>query len=172
MRDALGNEFMYTIYHQKIRGRGSGAPEKTIGADGIFQLELYDRNGKLLRRKGLLFQSKKEWEGKDGKLGGQAENLLVDGDRDKAVVIDFGPSGYTTCSVATAAKAQGNRKQIANNQFSNLSATLGDEFLRCRVGVQDMYYDGDEEILFDPTVDQQFNLADKHVVGTRIQRLT
>lgn len=52
------------VSYRKIRGRGKGAPEKALGADGIFQSIISDVTGKQLFRKGLPFQSKKRWRGK------------------------------------------------------------------------------------------------------------
>jgi hypothetical protein len=50
--------YWWNTTYYKVRGRGEGAPEKAIGADGIFQLEVFDENNNVLIRKGLLFQSK------------------------------------------------------------------------------------------------------------------
>jgi hypothetical protein len=51
-------EYEYQVYYQRVRGQGRGAPEKTYGADGIFQIEIRDRDGRIIRRKGLPFQAK------------------------------------------------------------------------------------------------------------------
>jgi len=169
--DRFGRSFTYSMYHTKIRGRGRGAPEKNIGADGIFQIEIHDENGKLLRRKGLLFQAKKEWNGADSLLGQQAETLLCEGKNQKAVVIDYSPNGYRTCDVLSAAETGGNSNRIDDEKFANLSTTLGDEFLLCRVGIIDMHYDNEREILYDPTTRLQHNLDKKHIIGTQIQLL-
>src|SRR5579871_5566236 len=44
-------QYRYQVTYQKIRGRGRGAPENLLGADGIFQIEVRDHQGE--RRKGL-----------------------------------------------------------------------------------------------------------------------
>jgi hypothetical protein len=46
------------ISSKKIRGRGPGAPEKRLGADGIFQIQIF-KDDKSIFSKGLPFQSKK-----------------------------------------------------------------------------------------------------------------
>ena len=58
-----------------VRGRGRGATEKITGADGVFQLELRDLSGRIVRRKGLLFQAKNRWRRTSKKLREQAAVL-------------------------------------------------------------------------------------------------
>src|ERR1700689_1754658 len=53
-----GEVFGWRATHFKVGGRGKNAPERRLGADGIFQLEVRNRFGRLIRRKGLLFQAK------------------------------------------------------------------------------------------------------------------
>jgi hypothetical protein len=76
----------------KLRGRGANAPEKELGADGIFQIEVLDLDGQYIVRKGLLSQSKIGWTGRDGRLFEQARNLLRQSE--SAIVIDYSPHGY------------------------------------------------------------------------------
>ena len=40
-----GEVFAWQAYHYKIRGRGKSAPEKDLGTDGIFQIEVFDVEG-------------------------------------------------------------------------------------------------------------------------------
>jgi hypothetical protein len=160
-----GTRFGYSIYHYKLRGRGTKAPEKECGADGIFQIQVTDSTGRLIRQKGLLFQSKKEWKGKDALLGDQAGKIAEK--PGAGIVIDFGSESYNTCMAKVAAEAQGQRRDIDEKEFSRLAKTLGDEFVRCRVGVEGLYYDQDKELLIEPTSDEH----GMHVVDTRVQRL-
>lgn len=172
--DDVGNSFVFAIYHFKIRGRGRGAPEKKLGADGVFQIEVSDTNGKLLRRKGLLFQSKKRWEskGKDTLLSDQASRLA--GTPGRGIVVDFDDKGYSTCPCEAAAKAEGNHHRMDKSDFSRLAATLGNDFLECNIGVEGLFYDGTNEILHDPSQDTAIpqELSDRHVFDTRVWRLT
>ena len=92
----------------KLRERGAHAPEKELGADGIFQIEVLDLNGKFIVRKGLLFQSKIGWTGRDGRLFEQARNLL--GQSESAIVIDYSPDGYK----AIPARMSLSRRETAN----------------------------------------------------------
>jgi hypothetical protein len=62
--------YSYQVSYRKIRGRGPRAPEKQLGADGIFQIEVTDDHGR--QTKGLPFQSKKGWSSADSNLLKQA----------------------------------------------------------------------------------------------------
>src|ERR1700761_1425881 len=59
------------IDFRKLRGRGQNAPEKRFGPDGIFQLQI-STNGAPYFRKGLPFQAKKNWNGRNRQLANQA----------------------------------------------------------------------------------------------------
>ena len=52
------NQYSYQMSYRKIRGRGPRAPEKQLGADGIFRIEVTDERGR--QTKGLPFQAKKD----------------------------------------------------------------------------------------------------------------
>src|ERR1019366_423696 len=54
-----GGSYSYHITSTKIRGRGPNAPEKTLGADAIFQVSV-SKNGNQIFSKGLPFQAKME----------------------------------------------------------------------------------------------------------------
>src|SRR6478735_7183238 len=60
--------FVIQIQHHKVRGKGPGAPEKILGTDGIFELEVFDGDGHSIRKKGLPFQSKKNWKSSNKKV--------------------------------------------------------------------------------------------------------
>ena len=50
--------YQIRITYRKVRGRGPLAPEKRYGSDGIFQIAVTDTLERIVRRKGLPFQSK------------------------------------------------------------------------------------------------------------------
>ena len=70
-----GRVYSWRAFHYKVGGRGEGAPEGWLGADGIFQLESLSAEGTVLRRKALLFQAKKEWRGTNKRLLDQVEKM-------------------------------------------------------------------------------------------------
>src|SRR6267142_4077001 len=88
--------FDYQISYQKVRGRGPGAPERRYGIDGLFQIEVTDREGRVLLRKGLPFQAKKHWEGTDSRLVEQMKAINLN--PCNAIVVDYDRSGYSACS--------------------------------------------------------------------------
>lgn len=73
----LGPEGDYEVQvmYTKLRGRGHNAPEKLYGSDGIFQIEIASADGTVLRRKGLPFQSKTNWRGRNRSVASQAEKM-------------------------------------------------------------------------------------------------
>lgn len=166
--DANGIGYLWSTYHYKIRGRGIFAPEKEFGADGIFQIEIRGIRGNLLRRKGFLFQAKKKWNGVDSKLKEQA--ALLSSNPHKAIVVDYSPNGYKACLAIHAAKANGDRHKLKSRQFRRLADLLGNDFLDCHIGLTDLYYDSDKEILFDPIEGPRSRFKDNaQVVSTNVQ---
>lgn len=136
-------EFVVQISYRKLRGRGRDAPEKRFGADGIFQLQV-TLQGRPVFRKGLPFQAKKNWKGRDRRLANQARDMKqsVGG----GIVIDYTPSGYTACEIDHVIEARGSRKAIADaGQVQPLGQVLAHRFLDCKVGIQDLYYDDENE---------------------------
>jgi len=165
-----GERYEYRIFYHKIRGRGPKAPEKPLGADGIFQLEVRSPDGELLQSKGLLFQSKKEWRGTDRSLAGQAERIAHP--PTKGIVIDYSASGYSAWPAAVVAAARGNRRAIPEEDGSRLADVLGNQFTRCRMGLVGLRYDPDREVLSDPT-DEAASLRDgAHVLTTLVSRVS
>jgi hypothetical protein len=53
-----GSVVSWTTTYKKLRGRGRNAPEKRLGADGVFEIEFEDAAGSR-SRKSLAFQAKK-----------------------------------------------------------------------------------------------------------------
>jgi len=132
--------YVWQVSYKKIRGRGAGAPEKRLGADGIFQIRVSDAAGNTIRTKGLPFQCKKGWQGADPKLGRQAGNMVTEaGD---GIVIDYTPEGYTACSAAQAVQAEGNRRSV--DGMKPLGQMLGNDFLECRRGKVGLAYNPEQ----------------------------
>jgi hypothetical protein len=133
--------YEYQVSYRKIRGRGPGAPEKTLGADGIFQIQVSDDQG--TRRKGLPFQSKKGWSGLDRQLA-QQSTLMVNTASD-GLVIDYRSSGYTGFDARDVIHAGGNRKLVGSRSGKPLGQLLANEFLDCKIGVPDLFFDPEKE---------------------------
>jgi hypothetical protein len=104
------DRYTYNVSYRKLRGRGSGAPEKTLGADGIFQIDVTNNDGVPLVRKGLPFQAKKRWSGRDKKLVEQARKML--NSAGEGLIINFSPLGFSACSAADAIQSEGRIRTV------------------------------------------------------------
>jgi hypothetical protein len=154
--------YLYRTSYKKIRGRGPGAPEKRLGADGIFQIDVHDDRGE--RRKGLPFQAKKEWHGTDAKLFSQVHQMVeTAGD---GMVVDFRPGNYTGCTAMAAIQGQADRRIIsAAGNMRTLGELLADDFLDCNIGKPGLFFDPATESWLGLTVPQA---KPRHVITTKI----
>lgn len=138
------NEYNVLVSYRKVRGRGGLAPEKVFGIDGVFQLTVANEKGQNIAEKGLPFQAKKYWTGKDGALLLQSQKMerSIPG----GIVIDYGPNGYKACTAKDVIASRGSRV-IADRHGSvkSLQQFLCSEFLECRVGRRGLYFDVERE---------------------------
>lgn len=132
------------ISYRKIRGRGSNAPERLYGSDGIFQISITDRAGQIAAQKGLPFQSKTNWKGKNGSLLSQVQTM--EKSTPGGIVIDFSASGYRACTAQVAMAASGNRRSVDKfGAMKPLGQMLSRDFLDCMIGRRGLYYDPNKE---------------------------
>lgn len=134
--------YVVRIRYRKVRGRGPGAPEHRYGADGLFQIAVTDQNGCTVRQKGLPFQAKMNWRGRNKELLKQAERM--EANFHSGIVVDFTPKGYSACTVQAAVASRGSRP--AADRFGAirpLGQVLGRDFLDCTIGTIGLYYDTD-----------------------------
>jgi hypothetical protein len=131
-------QYSYQISYRKIRGRGPRAPEKQLGADGIFQIEVRDEHER--QTKGLPFQAKRGWRKADSNLLAQARRMLeTAGD---GIDIDFGPNRFSACRAEDVVQNHANRKLIDRaGKTRPLGQLLGDDFLDCRIGRPGLFFD-------------------------------
>ncbi|MGA2717096.1 MAG: hypothetical protein ABSG41_28765 [Bryobacteraceae bacterium] len=163
-----GQAFGWRTEYFKLRGRGNDAPEKTLGADGIFQLEVSDQQMRVLVRKGLLFQAKIKWTQRNKKLLEQAQ--LLKGQSTSSIVIDYSEKEYRAIDAAEVVIAEGRRKKVRPEYDKPLAQVLGDEFIGCLRGDHGLYWDREAERLVvnhEPAPD----LVPSHFIGTTLQRL-
>jgi hypothetical protein len=161
--------YVWRITYNKFRGRGKNAAEKILGADGIFQIDVRDAEGQILRRKGLLFQAKKGWQGKDAKLASQAS--LLAWPPGVAVVINYTPNGYKACLANIVNDAEGDRCKIAPEAMKSLTTTLGEDSLLCRVGLQGLFYNPLTKVLEFPFGLKPPKQSYRHVITTKVIRV-
>ncbi len=140
-----GVVYRWRTTYRKFRGRGYKAAEKLFGADGIFEIEVFDDDGNTLGRKALLFQAKNNWRGRDERLTRQASQLS--GVRGAAIVVNYGSEGYTAVSAEIVAEAEGNRSRLPPEAESPLSDVIARKFVLCSIGRRDLYYDAERKLL-------------------------
>jgi len=149
------------INYRKLRGRGKDAPEHLLGPDGIFQIQIAV-HGQPEFRKGLPFQAKKNWKGKDRKLLDQAQDMqrTVGG----GIVIDYTSRGYSACDIAHVIEARGNRRKVTvDGNIHQLGQILAHDFLECRVGKQGLYYENQGKTFLIDRPDRDLNVVDTSV---------
>lgn len=133
------------IGYTKLRGRGKNAPEKKYGSDGIFQIEVKDERGVVIRAKGLPFQSKKNWTGTNRKLASQAADM--ERHTPGGIVVDFNRRGYMACPAQAVLRVEGERRVLTEEgQLRGLGQVLGTDFLNCTIGTLGLYFDPEREV--------------------------
>lgn len=169
IRQRVGKDrYEWKIYSRKIRGRGPRAPEKPLGADGIFQIEILDAHGHVVRRKGLPFQAKKGWSAADHRLVDQSKKLLKAAGT--GIVIDLAPRGYTSCTLEDVIAANGHKREaLAADTVHPLGQVLGDDFLECTIGKVGLYFDPEEERFVEQSIPMG---AEALAVTTKVRRRT
>lgn len=164
-----GEKFKWKTSYSKFRGRGKNATEKLLGADGIFQIELVNESEEPLFRKGLLFQAKKGWEGKDSNLQGQAKQLTAFGDF--GFIINYTSEGYEAFSATIVQEANGDRREISQDNTKRLIDVLGTDFVVCRSGKTGLWYDIYSRKLHLPISHKPIPRAYRHVITTTIVQI-
>jgi len=157
------DQYHVKIGYRKVRGRGPGAPEKTYGTDGFFQIEVTDSRGEVIRRKALPFQAKVDWRTQDRSLASQASRMQQH--TGSGIVIDYSAWGYRACSAGLVVEARGNRRTLdQQNQMRSLGQVLANDFLNCTIGTRGLFFDSDTEL---------FSLAehDQHLITTYIDHV-
>lgn len=144
----IGDEvFEYYVYYEKVRGRGAGAPERLYGLDGLFQIQVMNSDGEVVRTKALPFQAKTEWKGSDQRLLAQVQKMLDSGIRD-AIVINYTRYGYEACAIESVVNAKADHAYLEKaRRIHSLTDMLINGFLECQIGERDLYFDrGTEEL--------------------------
>ncbi|MDJ1466196.1 hypothetical protein [Xanthocytophaga flava] len=127
------NNYTWRFYYNKIRGRGKGALEKTIGADGIITLHYIDQITKLEYYKSLVFQAKKENNSIDPSQWQKMNKFFPNGN----IIISYGADGY-------------NSYLESLNKKIKLCDIIADNFLNCYIGIEGLYYDHKENKFVRP----------------------
>ncbi len=136
-----GREYRWSVKYKKLRGRGQNAPEKRVGADGIFEVEVEDVESGELERKALPFQAKKIWRGRDGELVEQVQKMeeICAG---ASGVIDYSPEGFTALDGRAVLESNGRppKRRVPAGEY------LGG-VVECTSGSRDVFYDASRGLL-------------------------
>ncbi len=120
-----GRSVRWTTRYRRLRGLG--APERNLGAEGLFEVEMEDEE-KDRSRKSLPFQA---WVGAQGYgdalLRGQAKRLSAF--PGGGVVVNYRSEGYVAVDAGVAAEREATRDDEVD-----LADVLSREFLGCRRG--------------------------------------
>jgi len=146
-----GRPWQWSIQYKKFRGRGHGALESTIGADGIIQIEAKVRG--IDHFKGVLFQAKKENRLRNSELREQVEKIEKAAPGGSAVIL-YSPTGYQAIKGSAYLNSEEGLVGPTRKRMHPL-ASFFDDFLECRNGLRGMYYEAVRERLLLPTTDGQ-----------------
>jgi hypothetical protein len=168
-----GNQgrWQWRVSYKKFRSKGAHAFEHIIGADGLFQIEIEQKDIGILETKGLLFQAKKYKLGLDSNLSDQVHKMEAIAKSASAVFV-YGRERFQAIS-SNEYLNQKNTNHDPNDSLSSIGNFLGQEFLECRVGLRGMSYDGLRKILNVPGIQgsvQQYRVDVGHRVSVDVQK--
>lgn len=138
--ERMADGWTWSIDYTKFRGRGPGATEKALGADGILEMRVQTVEGE--QRKAALFQAKNAWKS-DGKLLEQA--LLLSNWREAAFVLNFTPTAIETFAIDDVVRSRGLRSRVTRTH--SFTQFIADTFFPCTVGNPDLVYDQERKVL-------------------------
>lgn len=150
----------WSINYHKFRGRGPGATENLLGADGIFVLSV--KNGDYVEKKTLMFQSKMNWKD-DPNLIEQVIKLTTW--REAAFILNFTKTEFEAINLDSVISSKG--KRINLTQYKPLDKFLGNDFLNCFIGDVDLKYNGNSRKLIWRTLKNEI-VATKFSIPHRI----
>ncbi len=159
-QDEMPGDWTWSIDYHKFRGRGPGATEKKLGADGVFELSL--KVGSRVEKKSLLFQSKINWTNDPNLLN---ETIKLTTWREAAFILNFTPSEFEAIDIDSIIASRGKRNDSIG--FTRLDKFIGTNFLDCIVGDVDLKYDAVSRKLIWRTIEGQI-VATKFSVPHKI----
>lgn len=156
-----GTTFSIQIESYKISGKGPGAPESRIGADGIIQITVRI-DGNAVFAKGLPFQAKKAERCRFNDFAEQAETMFQTSGT--GIIIRYGPEAYDALDVREFLKPQESAISQSAPGFSDLGSMLGGAFLDCHIGAVGLSFSREKA---DPNSPGQkgFWVIDTSIIG-------
>jgi hypothetical protein len=116
--------YKWRFQYNKVRGRGKGALEKTIGADGIITLHFRDQITGNDYYKSIVFQAKKENNRIDNVQWDKMKSFFPNGN----MIVSYGANGYSSFI-----------DTVSNKE--SLCHVLSTNFLNCTIGIEGLHYD-------------------------------
>lgn len=155
----------WSITYYKFRGRGKGATENLVGADGIFELNLI-WGKENVQKKCVLFQAKNQWRDTDKSL--LEQSIKLSNWREASFILNYAPNNYEAFFIDEVIKAKGSRLQIAES--IPLGAFLNRYFLECLIGDVELRYDASSRKLYWKTlygeiISTKFTLKHKFAIN-------
>jgi len=141
-------EWTWSIDYHKFRGRGPGATENKLGADGLFELTL--KIGSRVEKKSLLFQSKINWTDDPNLI---KETIKMTTWREAAFILNFTSKEFEAIDLDSVIASRG--KRTDSMTITPLDKYIGTTFLDCIVGDVDLKYDAVSRKLIWRTVNGQ-----------------
>jgi hypothetical protein len=158
-------EWTWSIDYAKLRGRGRRAAEATIGADGIFEIRLAQKD--MVRYKSLLFQAKTDWSGTDKSLFEQVIKLSTW--REAACVVNYRKPQIETFKIEDVIASRGKRQ--SSTVADSLENLLARDFLDCDIGDVNLFYDKEARQLIWRTMSGErvgCKFLTRHIVSIKI----
>jgi hypothetical protein len=134
-----GRTWTWSIGYSKLRGRGPGATEKVIGADGIIEFSIRDIEQNFI--KSALFQAKRDNQSLQRLF---AQTIALSPFREAAFIIHYGNQSYTAADWGKAFKQS---LGLPRPDEVPLDEFLTDSFIGCAIGDSELHYDRDRRIL-------------------------
>lgn len=129
----LGGHWTWSLSYRKFRGRGGGATESRLGADGIIELSVGD--DRWPRKKSMLFQSKMDGSGGTRRLVEQCAKLSTW--REAVAVFSYGRESFEAMKLDAVLGAKGDLHLVHG---APLAEFLADTFVECKIGDTDLSY--------------------------------
>ena len=134
LRGEIPGTWRWAVDYKKFRGRGKGATERFLGADGIFELKL--DSGYRTDTKTLLFQAKSQGRGGTPLF---VQCMKLSTWREAAFVIDYRPGDLRALSLDDVIASRG--RIDSEVPTWPLATILSEDFLDCVIGDTTLSYD-------------------------------
>lgn len=126
----------WRINYRKFGSRKNSL-EPLTGADGIFQIAIFNSFGEPIYRKGILFQAKKEPIKNKRELFEQIDKMGNFTSKKGNAVFVFGENGYYGMTGSKYKKNPVNRNFAKDDTIGNF---LANEFMECNAGEENLYF--------------------------------